>query len=248
MYSFYFITLQRSGTRTVTKPLRSIRPEHRGTFHTQFWLTAKCASRHSDVQFFISHLARWLRTRRCSEPTFQPGATNHWKNTVFSDFPTFSRVCIFFLWLFLFSDLLSSLLFSLTLPISAFHLSILSEVSLLNFLRIYINVDTCVCMYIYIYISLCVWLRFFVHLHLDAPVTGNHQPQITFNLMRQLDLHAPHCFKFALLANFDFLLRAAHTSPAQGVRCANAPRQNIDSACFWQLMTARSGWSALMRR
>ena len=37
MYSLYFITLQRSGTRPVTKPLRSIRPEHRGTFHTQFW-------------------------------------------------------------------------------------------------------------------------------------------------------------------------------------------------------------------
>ena len=37
---------------------------------------------------------------------------------------------------FLFSDLLSStLLFSLPLPISAFHLSILSEVWLLNFLR-----------------------------------------------------------------------------------------------------------------
>ena len=41
-----------------------------------------------------------------------------------------------FFWLFLFSDLLSStLLFSLTPPISAFHLSILSEVWLLNFLR-----------------------------------------------------------------------------------------------------------------
>ena len=41
-----------------------------------------------------------------------------------------------FFWDFLFSDLLSStLLFSLTLPISAFHLSILSEVWLLNFLR-----------------------------------------------------------------------------------------------------------------
>ena len=25
------------------------------------------------------------------------GATNHWKNTVFRDFPTFSRICIFFL-------------------------------------------------------------------------------------------------------------------------------------------------------
>ena len=88
-------------------------------------LTWKCASRHNGVQLFISHLASWLRTRRFSEPTFRPsGATNHWKNTVFRDFPTFSRICIFFL-----------LIFSLlTLLTSAFQLSILSEVSLLNFL------------------------------------------------------------------------------------------------------------------
>ena len=89
-------------------------------------LTWKCASRHNGVHFFISHLARCLRTRRFSEPTFRPsGATNHWKNTVFRDFPTFSHICIFFL-----------LIFSLlTLLTSAFQLSILSEVSLLNFLR-----------------------------------------------------------------------------------------------------------------
>ena len=99
-------------------------------------LTSKCASRHNGVQLFISHLASWLRTRRFSEPTFRPtGATNHWKNTVNLDFPTFSR-CIFFLptlSLLLFSLLL--FLFSLTLSISAFHLSILSEVWLLDFLR-----------------------------------------------------------------------------------------------------------------
>ena len=35
-------------------------------------LTSKCASRHNGVQFFISHLASWLRTRRFSEPTFRP--------------------------------------------------------------------------------------------------------------------------------------------------------------------------------
>ena len=69
-------------------------------------LTWKCASRHNGVQFFISRLASWLRTRRFSKPTFRPsGATNHWKNTVFRDFPTFSRICIFFL---LTPDLLSS--------------------------------------------------------------------------------------------------------------------------------------------
>ena len=97
------------------------------TWCVLYILTWKCASRHNGVQLFISHLASWLRTRRFSEPTFRPsGATNHWKNTVFRDFPTFSRICIFFL-----------LIFSLlTLLTSAFQLSILSEVSLLNFLRL----------------------------------------------------------------------------------------------------------------
>ena len=91
-------------------------------------LTWKCASRHNGMHFFMSHLASWLRTRRFSEPTFRPsGATNHWKNTVNRDFPIFSRICIFFL-------LILSLLTRLT---SAFQLSILSEVSLLNFLRRY---------------------------------------------------------------------------------------------------------------
>ena len=93
-------------------------------------LTCKCASRHNGVQFFISHLASWLRTRRFSEPTFRPsGAPNHWKNTVFRGFPTFSRICIFFLLtLSLLLFFLLIFLFSLPLPCSAFHLSILSEV------------------------------------------------------------------------------------------------------------------------
>ena len=79
------------------------------TWCVLYILTSKCASRHNGVQFFIAHLASWLRTRRFSEPTFRPsGATNHWKNTVFRDFPTFSRICIFFLPDSFSSDLLSS--------------------------------------------------------------------------------------------------------------------------------------------
>ena len=100
-------------------------------------LTWKCASRHNGVQFFISHLASWLRTRRFSEPTFRPsGATNHWKNTVFRDFPTFSRTCIFFLLTLslLWSAFFYSSLLSAFCSTSAFHLSILSEVWLLNFM------------------------------------------------------------------------------------------------------------------
>ena len=82
------------------------------------FFTWKCASRHNGVQFFISHLASWLRTRRFSEPTFRPsGASNHWKNTVFRDFPTFSRICICFL--LTLSLLWSSLFYSPLLSASA---------------------------------------------------------------------------------------------------------------------------------
>ena len=93
------------------------------------------------VQFFISHLASWLRTRRFSEPTFRPsGAPNHWKNTVFRDFPTFSRICVFFL-----LTLLSS------------NLSLLSASSLLCFSSVHIvgsltsKLPSIIHIYIYIY-------------------------------------------------------------------------------------------------
>ena len=84
------------------------------TWCVLYLLTWKCASRHNGVHLFISHLARWLHTRRFSEPTFRPsGATNHWKNTVSRDFPTFSRTWIFFL---LRLSLSSSLLFLWLFP------------------------------------------------------------------------------------------------------------------------------------
>ena len=86
------------------------------------FLTSKSSSRHNGVQFFISHLPRWLRTRRFSEPTFRPsGATKHWKTH------GVSRLFYLFAHLHLvssdsFSSLISFLLtFScLTLPISTF--------------------------------------------------------------------------------------------------------------------------------
>ena len=101
------------------------------------FFTCKCASRHNGVQFFISHLARWHRTRRFREPTFRPsGVTNHGKKVFPRQFSTFSRICIFFL--LTLSLLWSSLFYSSLLSDSshpAFHLSILSAVWLLNFLR-----------------------------------------------------------------------------------------------------------------
>ena len=144
--NFFDISTSKSGPRMVCFVHFDFQmcfaPQRRATFSTSqlpkvvrewcvlYILTSKCASRHNGVQLFISPLARWLRTRRFSEPTFRPpGATNHWKNAVNRDFPTFSCISIFFLLtlsLLLFSLLI--FLFSLPLPCSAFHLSILSEV------------------------------------------------------------------------------------------------------------------------
>ena len=90
-------------------------------------LTSKCASRHNGVQFFISHLASWLRTRRFSEPTFRPsGATNHWKKH------SISRLS----YLFAHLHLLSSDSFSSTLLSS--NLSLLSASALLCFSSVHI--------------------------------------------------------------------------------------------------------------
>ena len=106
-------------------------------------LTWKCASRHNGVQLFISHLPRCLRTRRFSEPTFQPsGATKPRKNTVFRLSYLFAHLHL------LSSDLFSSDSSPCWL---LFHLSILSEVWLPNFLRIYI-----------IYLYLFIYSRFMV--------------------------------------------------------------------------------------
>ena len=126
-------------------------------------LTWKCASRHNGVHFFISHLARWLRTRRFREPTFRPsGATNHLKNTVNRDFPTFSRICIFFFLTTLFYHPLSStLLFSLPLPhlcFSSVHIvgSLTSKLpSASTFTTIATYAYTCTYTFTYTYTSTC---------------------------------------------------------------------------------------------
>ena len=90
-------------------------------------LTWKCASRYSGVQFFLCPLQSYLRTRRFSEVTFRPSRhTKHWKTQHFATSLTF-RACgsSFFPHLLIF--FLAALLF---------QLSILSEVRLLNFLRL----------------------------------------------------------------------------------------------------------------
>ena len=102
-----------------------------------FWLGNVLRAKTACNFYFIFHLTTSLRTRRFCEPIFRPfGTTNHGKNTVKHDFPTFSRTCLFFL--FALSLLSSSIFFSSPLwlfPPLSFHLSILSEVWFLNFLR-----------------------------------------------------------------------------------------------------------------
>ena len=109
-----------------------------------FQTTSKFASCHNGVQFFISHLAKYLHTRRVSEPNFRPSrAKNQWNNTVFCNFLTFLRTCIFFLltfsiFYFLSSDFLHrpNFFLALLIPGCALHLSILSELWFPNFLRL----------------------------------------------------------------------------------------------------------------
>ena len=78
--------------------------------------TSKCAFRHSGVQFLMSPLSTYLRTRRFNRPTF--GLTRHtnlWKNTAFRDFSNIWRGCIFFLLTFWLLHLLSTDLTTLLL-------------------------------------------------------------------------------------------------------------------------------------
>ena len=134
-------------------------------------LTSKCASRHNSGLFFISHLARWLRTRRFSEPTFRPSwATNHWKNKVNRNFPTFSRTCLF---LPSFSPLWSSHFFSS--PPLLFQLSILWEVSFQNFFRIftykiYTHLHIYISTYLHTFIStyLHIYISTYLHIYIST--------------------------------------------------------------------------------
>ena len=101
--------------------------------------TSKCAFRHSGVQFLISSLSTYLRTRRFNRPTFGlTRHTNHWKNTAFRDFSNIWRGCIFFLLTFallhlLSADLTTLLCFSTVHIVGSFYL---------NFLRLWVLQNT----------------------------------------------------------------------------------------------------------
>ena len=96
--------------------------------------TSKCAFRHSGVQFLISPLSSYLRTRRFNRPTFGlTRHTNHWKNTAFRDFSNIWRGCIFFLLTFallhlLSADLTTLLCFSTVHIVGSFYLNFLRSI------------------------------------------------------------------------------------------------------------------------
>ena len=99
-------------------------------------LTSKCASRHNGVHFSISHLASWPAA--LASLLFDPPEPQ-----IIGKTQCFATSYLFAHLHLLSSDSFSSLifsllifLFSLPLPYSAFHLSILSEVWLQNFLRL----------------------------------------------------------------------------------------------------------------
>ena len=95
--------------------------------------TSKCAFRHSGVQFLISLLSTYLRTRRFNRPIFDwPDTRITEKTQPFATSVTFGAHVSFFFWL----SRYCIFLLPNRLPVSsAFQLSILSEVCYLNFLR-----------------------------------------------------------------------------------------------------------------
>ena len=114
---------------------RCFAPQRRALFrHLNF---QKCSDREVLLAFSLANVLR--ATMACTFSTSQlpqvvrtcSGATKHWKNTVFRDFPTFSRTCIFFLLA------LSLLWFSLFYS-SLFYSSLLSDSSHLCFSSVHI--------------------------------------------------------------------------------------------------------------
>ena len=102
-----------------------------GAPHVLYIFTSKCAFRHSGVQFLMSPLTTYLRTRRFNRSTFRlTRHTNHLKNTAFRDFSNIWRGCIFFLLTFtllhiLSADLTTLLCFSTVHIVGSFYLNFL---------------------------------------------------------------------------------------------------------------------------
>ena len=85
--------------------------------------TSKCAFRHSGVQFLMSPLSTYLRTRRFNRPTFRMTRhTNHWKNTAFRDSSNIWRGCICFLRTFALVHLLTFDLTACLICFSTLHI------------------------------------------------------------------------------------------------------------------------------
>jgi len=128
LYTFWLPKVLRATTaRTFST---SQLPKVVRTWCALYILTWKCASRHNGVQLFISHLTTWLRSAPAALASllFDPPEPQIIGRTqCFATFLPFRTPASSFFWLCFFLWLFPPLLF---------HLSILSEVWLLNFLRL----------------------------------------------------------------------------------------------------------------
>ena len=149
------------------------------TSRVLYIFTCKCVSRYSGVQFVISPLTTWLRTRRFNRPTFRlTRHTNHWKNTALRDFSNIWRGCIFFLLTFALLHLLSADLTTLLFFSFAFQVSILSEVYYFNFLRLWYTIHQGSNGYLIVSMGLglytrCTFIAFSQQQTLDVPSQAN---------------------------------------------------------------------------
>ena len=127
-------------------------------------LTSKCASCHNGMHFFDISTSKSGPNMAGSAPAalasllFDPPEPQIiGKTQCFATFLPFRAPGSSFFWDFLFLIFFLLLFSSLTLTTSAFHLSILSEVWLLNFLRL--QIISYIILYIHIAIYIWLWVK-----------------------------------------------------------------------------------------
>ena len=130
-FSLPHVLLATAACNFSTSELQKVRRKWR----LLYTFISQCAFRQSGVQFLLSPLSPYLRTRRFNRPTFRlTRHTNHWKNTAFHDFSNIWRG-FFFFWL----SRLCIVFLPTWLPVSsAFQLSICRKFANLNFLWLFI--------------------------------------------------------------------------------------------------------------